>query len=207
MRQQSPGRVVDDDEGGAEVGKLRGLLDQRVDLADAPGAVDEARMKLLARIDDRAAGLAEVGDVVERVVEAEDVDAVLGCAGDEPSHDVFGDRLGADEEATAEGDPERCLRTGAERANPLPRALDSLRTAASNTPPPDTSRHAKPAPSRISAIRRTSPVGTLPGERLLREQADRGVDELGHEGGPSALTPGGRLAGAREPRRRQAREM
>ena len=36
------------------------------------------------------------------------------------------------------------------------------RTEASKTPPPDTSRHAKPAPSRISAMRRTSPVGIRP---------------------------------------------
>jgi hypothetical protein len=38
----------------------------------------------------------------------------------------------------------------------------ALRTAESKTPPPETSRHAKPAPSRISAMRSTSPVGTLP---------------------------------------------
>ena len=139
-------------------------------------------MKLLARIDDRAAGLAEVGDVVERVVEAEDVDAVLGCAGDEPSHDVFRDRLGADEEATAEGDPERCLRTGAECANPLPWALDSL-----------AHRRVEHSSAGHLEARETGSVEDLgdtqnlagrhlAGERLLREQADRGVDELGHVG-------------------------
>ena len=36
------------------------------------------------------------------------------------------------------------------------------RTAESKTPPPETSRYAKPARSRISAIRRTSPVGSFP---------------------------------------------
>ena len=36
------------------------------------------------------------------------------------------------------------------------------RTAASNTPPPETSRQAKPALSRIPAMRRTSPVGMRP---------------------------------------------
>src|SRR5262245_55983923 len=36
------------------------------------------------------------------------------------------------------------------------------RTVASNTPPPETSRHANPAPSRISATRSTSAVGSLP---------------------------------------------
>ena len=35
-------------------------------------------------------------------------------------------------------------------------------TAASKTPPPETSRQAKPELSRISAIRSTSPVGTVP---------------------------------------------
>src|SRR5262245_3146762 len=36
------------------------------------------------------------------------------------------------------------------------------RTVASKTPPPETSRHANPAPSRTSATRSTSAVGSLP---------------------------------------------
>ena len=156
-------------------------------------------MKLLARIDDRAAGLAEVGDVVERVVEAEDVDAVLGCAGDEPSHDVFRDRLGADEEATAEGDPERCLRTGAECANPLPWALDSLcapprRTLLRRTPRGTRTRLRRGSrryaePRRSAPCRRTAParaggswcrrawacgVRTLPSRQEVRLRLGRG---------------------------------
>ena len=53
------------------------------------------------------------------------------------------------------------------------------RTALSKTPPPETSRYAKPAPSRISASSSRSAVGIAPGERLLAEQADRRVDERG----------------------------
>ena len=54
------------------------------------------------------------------------------------------------------------------------------RTAVSKTPPPETSSSAKPAPSSTSAIRSSSPVGHPPGERLLREQANGGVDEPRH---------------------------
>ena len=92
MRQQRVGRVVDDDAGGAELGQLLRALDERVDLPLAPGAVDEAGVELLARRDDRLTGLEQVRDVVERVVEPEDVDAVLGSARDEPPHDVGRDR-------------------------------------------------------------------------------------------------------------------
>ena len=90
-----------------------------------PARVDEPDMELLARVRDRLARLAEVGDVVERVVQAEDVDAVVGRAGDEAADDVGRDRLRADEEAPAQGDPERRRRAGVERADALPRALDA----------------------------------------------------------------------------------
>ena len=54
------------------------------------------------------------------------------------------------------------------------------RTAVSKTPPPETSRYAKPAESSTSASRRSSAVGTCAGERLLREQANGRVDQPRH---------------------------
>ena len=88
-------------------------------------AVDEPRVELLAGADDRLARLAQVRDVVQRVVEPEDVDAVLGRRGDEAAHEVGADRPRADEEAAAERQPERRLRAGLERPDPLPGALDA----------------------------------------------------------------------------------
>ena len=58
MRQQRVGRVVDDHAGRAELGNLLRALDERVDLADAAGAVDEADVELLPGRDDRLARLA-----------------------------------------------------------------------------------------------------------------------------------------------------
>ena len=125
VRQQSAGGVVEEHAGGAELAEALRLLDERVRLARATRAVDEAHVELATRSDDRLAGLAEVRDVVQRVVQAEDVDPVLGRARDEPPDDVRRDRLRADEEAPAERDAERRRRPRVDRADPLPRALDA----------------------------------------------------------------------------------
>ena len=71
--------------------QLARLLDERVRGPLATRAVDETGMELLARGDDRLAGLAQVGDVVERVVEPEDVDPVLGRGGDETADEIGSD--------------------------------------------------------------------------------------------------------------------
>ena len=81
-----------EDARGAELADLARLRDERIDLAVAPGAVHEPDVQLPAGRDDRLAGLDEVRDVVERVVEPEDVDPVLGRACHEPAHDVGRDR-------------------------------------------------------------------------------------------------------------------
>ncbi len=81
-------------------------------------------MELLAGPDDRLAGLLEVRDVVERVVEAEHVDSVIRSGGDEAPHDVLGDRLRTDEEAATQCEPERCRRARVDRPDALPGALD-----------------------------------------------------------------------------------
>ena len=137
-------------------------------------------MERAARTRDRRARLAEVGDVVQRVVQAEDLDPVLGRARDEAADDVAADGTRADEEPTAQRDPERRRHARLDRADPLPRALDA---------PPDgrvedaAARDLEARESRlVEDLRDAQDLGgrQLPRERLLREQADRRVDELRH---------------------------
>ena len=125
VRLQRAGRVVEEDAHRAELGQHLRALDQRLDLAGAAGAVDEPRLEVALGGDDRLGGLAQVRDVVERVVEPEDVDAVLGGRSDEAAGEVGVDRTRADEEAAAQREPERRLDARLERADPLPRALDA----------------------------------------------------------------------------------
>ena len=144
-------------------------------------------MKLAAGLDDRLARLDEVGHVVERVVEPEDVDSVLGRAPDEPAHDVRRHGLRPDEEPPAQSEPERRRRARVDRADPLPGALDAAPHG----------RVEDAAPRHLEA-RETRAVedlcdaehlarGDAPGKRLLRQQPDRGVVELGHAAGPYRL--------------------
>jgi hypothetical protein len=98
---QSTGRVVEEDARRAEVCEAPRLLDERVRLARAARAVHEADVELPPRARDRLAGLTKVRHVVERVVEAEDLDPVLRGTCDEAAHDVRGDGLRPDEEPSA----------------------------------------------------------------------------------------------------------
>ena len=124
VRLQAARRIVDQSARRVQLAELASLLDERVGGAFAAGAVDEARVELLSRPDDRLAGFAQVRDVVERVVQPENVDAVLRRGGDEAANEVAADRARADEEAAAEREPERRRRPALERSDPLPRALD-----------------------------------------------------------------------------------
>jgi hypothetical protein len=164
----------------AELTQLLRLLDEGVAGARLARAVDETGMKLLACAHNRLAGLAQVGDVVQRVVQAEDVDPVLGRGGDEAADEVGADRPRADEETTAEREPERCLRPCLQRPDPLPRALD-----------PAPYRRVEDAatrdlearePGRVEHLGEPEQIGGRhpPRERLLREQADGGVDQARH---------------------------
>ena len=115
VRQERVGRIVEDDARRSERGQLLRALDERVDLALAAGAVDEADVELLARGEDRLARLEQVRHVVERVVQPEDVDAVVGRAGDEAAHDVGGDRVGS-RSGTGRGAPGRAASSCARRS-------------------------------------------------------------------------------------------
>ncbi len=124
VREKRAGGVVEEDPRRADLPEALRLLHEPVGLAGAPGAVDQPDVELPARTDDRLPRLTEVGDVVERVVKAEDVDPVLGRAGDEAADDVGRDGLGADEKAAPQGNAERRRGARVDRADPLPRALD-----------------------------------------------------------------------------------
>ena len=180
MRLEPAARVVHERARRLDLGQLARLLDELVHRALVAGAVDEAGMELLARGDDRLARLAEVRDVVERIVEAEDVDAVLGGGGDEAAHEVGADGPRADQEAAAQRQAERRRRARLQRPDPLPGALDAA---------PD--RGVEDAAARDLEQREAGAVEHLrdpeqlagrhpPGERFLREQANGGVDEPRH---------------------------
>jgi hypothetical protein len=83
---------MQEDPGCSEVGQLLRLFDERLRLSASTGAVDEARVELAVGRDDRFAGLAQVRDVVEGILEPEDVDSALGCARHETTREVAADR-------------------------------------------------------------------------------------------------------------------
>src|SRR5213596_410201 len=116
---------MDEDAGGADLRQSLRLDDERVGLAGGARAVDQARLELALGGRDRLARLSQVGDVVERVVEPEDVDAALRRRGDEAPYEVGADRPRADEEPATKGERQRSLRAAADGADPLPRALDA----------------------------------------------------------------------------------
>ena len=124
MRLERARRVVQEHSSRSEFGQLLRLLDERLRLAASAGAVDEARVELALRGHDRLARLAEVLDVVQRILEPEDVDPALGRARNEAAREVTAHRTRADEKSPTERHAERRLRPRLERADPLPRALD-----------------------------------------------------------------------------------
>ena len=63
----------------SELGELLRLLDELL-LATRARAVDESRLELPVRLGDRLTRLTEVGDVVERILDTEDVDSAVGRA-------------------------------------------------------------------------------------------------------------------------------
>ena len=181
VRLQRSRRVVEEHARHAELRQLRRLLDERLRLAGRAGAVDEAGRELGARIGDRLRGLAQVRDVVQRIVEAEDLDAVLRRRGDEAADEVRVYRMRADEEAAAQRHRERRLEPVAERTDPLPRALD----AAPDGGVEDASaRNLEVAEAGVvEDLRDAKKVGrrNALGERVLSEQANGRVDERGHD--------------------------
>ena len=132
--------------------------------------------ELGARGGDRLGGLAEIRDVVQRIVEPEDLDPVLRSAGDEPSDEVGVDRVRAHEEPAAQRHRERCLHARFDGANPLPGALEA---APYGRVEDAAARDLEVAEARsvenlgdMQEIRRRNPLG----KRVLPEQPDGRVD-------------------------------
>ena len=195
LRLQRAGRVVEEHARGAELGQLARLLDERLRLARVAGAVDEAGVELAAGGGDRLAGLAQVRDVVQRVVQAEDVDPALGRGGDEAAHEVAADRPRADEEAAAQRHRERRLRARLERADPLPRALDAAAHGACRR-----RRRRRPRGTRSRRRRGSRRAAAAPPSASARRAAP------GRAGGSSCRRARARAETLRA-RLRQAREM
>ncbi len=160
---QGAGRVVQQHAHCAEIRQLSGLFHEGIGFAGPPRAVDEAGLELAAGPRDGIRCLSQVRDVVERIVEPKDVDAVLGRTRDEPPDEVVVDRAGADEEASSERKAEGCLHMRPESADPLPRTLH---------PTPD--RAVETAAARDLEIRKARPVQDLRDSQLFgRRQSPR----------------------------------
>ena len=181
VRLQRSGRIVQEHARHAELGQLRRLLDERLGLAGRAGAVDEPGGELGARGGDRLGGLAEVRHVVQRIVEPEDVDAVLRRRGDEAPDEVGVDGMRADEER-GRAAPSRA-------ASRRARCSARIRSHGLSRPAPYGA--VEDAAARDLEVLEAGPVEDLGdaqevrrrdplGERVLPEQADGRVDERGH---------------------------
>ena len=107
---------------GAELRQLGSGGEKRLVLL-AP--VDEAAVELASRLADRIGGNAEVVDVVQWIVQAEDVDTARGSREDEAPHELVGHRTRPDEEAPAHRERKRRLHPRLEAADALPGAFDA----------------------------------------------------------------------------------
>ena len=181
VRLEGAGRVVHQHSCSAQLGEPLRLRDERVRLAGRARAVDETRVELTLGGGDRLARLAQVRDVVERIVQPEDVDAALGGRGDEAPHEVRSDRPRADQEAAAQRERKRRRRPGAKRADPLPGALDPAlhggveAATAGDLEVREACRVEELGETQLRRGRHDA------GEGLLPEQPDGRVDERRHE--------------------------
>ena len=181
MRLERTGRVVQEDSGRSELGELLRLLDELL-LATRARAVDEARLELTVGLCDRLARFTEVGDVVQRILEAEDVDPALRRARYETAREVAADRARADQEAPAKRHPERRLRPRFQRADPLPWALDATpHGGVEDTSAGDLEIGEAGAVEKLGQPQQVRCRHAV-GKRLLAEQPDRRIDERWHGG-------------------------
>ena len=187
---QSTRRIVEKHARGPEIRQLLRLFDELLGASRDTGAVDEAGIELPTGGRDRLAGLAQVRDVVQRVVQTEDLDAVLGGAGHEAGHEVTGDRLRADEEAPAKSQAERRLRPRVDGSDLLPGALHPTPHGAVEHPTArDLERSEPRAVEDLDELEQLA--GRDPaGQRRLAEQANGRVDERGHAERVTRDSPG-----------------
>jgi len=89
-RLEGAGGIVHEHPGSAQVAQLMGALEQDLRFARQPGTVHEPDSKLLLGTADGIGGFLEICEVIERVMEAEDVDPTRRGAFHEPSYQVAG---------------------------------------------------------------------------------------------------------------------
>ncbi len=174
----APAGIVQQHAVGAELGEAACALDEpapaRRVAVDEPGVHERPG---LAHGGDRAD---EVVDVVQRIVQAEDVDARLGRAQDEAAHEIGVGRARADQERAPQRHHERRRRARLERADPLPRALDRSLDGAREAAAARHLERGVPGVVEILGEAQDARGRDAPDERLLREQPDRRVDEASH---------------------------
>src|SRR6188508_2441632 len=179
-RIERPRWIVDEDARGPELAEAVGALEENVRLTAQARAVHQAHRELLAGRANRLRGLLQVGQVVQRVVDPEDVDAACGGTRDEPRDEVARERARPDEQPAPQGHPERRLAACTDSADPLPRALHAT---ADGRVEAASARHLEVRETGVvEDVRQLEHPGRLHllGERLLREEPDAGVDESGH---------------------------
>ena len=139
-------------------------------------------------------GPGKILGVVHRIVHAEDRDARLGGAIDEAANQVLLDRLRADEEPAAQRHAERRVRgAAAQIADALPGALDAALHRAVEAATAGHLKHVEARGIEQLADLKLERGGHTAGDLLLRENAQRGVDETCHQlkrlaaGQPGAL--------------------
>ena len=177
---EGAGRVVEHDPLGTQLAQPAGGLDE-VCATVRRARVHEPGIERGARIAHRCGRNLQIVDVVERVVQAHDVDARLDGAQDEAAHEIVIRRPRADQEAPAQGHHQRGVaHPHLECPDALPGALDARihgrgeHAAAS---------HLEARVADLVEFGREpqdARSGERGRERRLRQQADRRVDESGH---------------------------
>src|SRR6476660_4863739 len=189
-------QLVDDAVARARIERARRVVHQHVvgtQLRQPPRLVDHPRqvrheagegqagVQAAARLAHGRGGRLEVLHVVQGVVQPEDLDAALGRAEDEAAHKIVGQRPRADQEP-----PAQCHLQGRraaprlDAADPLPWALGPLldggveAAAAAHL-----ERGEAGLVEDLGHLQHTR-GGDGADQRLLGEQADRGVDDAGH---------------------------
>ena len=122
----------------------------------------------------------EIVDVVQRIVQAEDVDSRLRSTQDETAHEIGVGRARADEERSPQRHHERRRRACLERADPLPRALHCPLHGSGEAAAAGHLERGVPRAVEVLGEAQDVRGRDAPDERLLRQEPDRRIDEASH---------------------------
>src|SRR5439155_10274856 len=172
--------VMEKDSRGAKLLETMRPLEQNVRFTCEARTVHEPYGKLFLRRPDCFGGLAQVGKVVQRIVEAKDIDAAGRGALDESTDEIARERSRTDEEAAAQRDSQRSRAASADGADSLPWALDSTpHGGVEAATAGDFEIRKAGLVEHLRQVEDTRP-GSAGSKRFLREEPDGGVDERGH---------------------------